>query len=812
MLIITKKHVFIMTIFIFITLPAFTFAAALEEVMVTAQKREQGLQDVPLSAEVLSENTLSLSKIDTTVDLALASPSINFQQGWSPFISSFGMRGVNTFAFEGGIQPSVSFIVDGVPIARTGEFQAELGDIERIEVLRGPQGTLFGRNATAGAISVIRKKPTMDFEASLGGSITDDNEYIGTAMISGPLTETVRGRISVYGKQLGDYIENAYPGQSDEGGENSWGILGKLEVDFNPNANILVTAEYTQRDTSISPTISIIPEDGSLGDIRRFALGYGDITRGQAVIDDPFKISTNQSTVSDTENWGISADLTWDLSDSLRLKSIASYRSFFLSNELDVDASPANPINTLNQPVIGWGQTNYSLTDDDPFTFDTDYFSEELRFEGKNGDVEWIVGGFYQLYNDRPKSETPLLFADYIFEFSAGLPGNGIAGDDYYFQTNPVSAEATWESWSIFADTTWYFAERWNVFVGLRWTQEDIEMKYRRRDIIGPAESPYFNPLTDDFVVVDLPGLQADPLWSLFQRVTDFRREDRSEDWSGRIGFSWDFSDNTNAYISVSRGFVGSGVNFGRNAAKSNSIINPSVSKSFELGMKSQLLDDRLRLNLAAFRQETTDLQTSGLIPGTIINETFNAGILVSTGLEINMTWLPTDTLSVDFSSTFLDTEIKDLLQPCYVGQTSVQGCNIDLSGDGIPENQDVEGKDGVVAPDISYRISLRQDVPFDELPFDAYVMVNYTWQDETYMTLDHDPMAIRDDFGVTDMFVGLTHRDGRYELSLFCKNITDEQYYSSLAVTYGSIARLQGQVSRGAQRYFGVKAKYNFW
>ena len=158
--------------------PMASNAAVLEELFVTAQKTTQNINDVPISMDVLKGEDLVLSAVNNTQDLALSSPAITFKSGFSPAASSFSIRGIGSYAFEGGIQPSVAFVIDDVPLSRTAEFMADLGDIDRIEILRGPQGTLYGRNSTAGAIGITRARPTEEFEGYVEQAITSDEEYI----------------------------------------------------------------------------------------------------------------------------------------------------------------------------------------------------------------------------------------------------------------------------------------------------------------------------------------------------------------------------------------------------------------------------------------------------------------------------------------------------------------------------------------------------------------------------------------------------------------------------------------------------------
>ncbi|MFA7555014.1 MAG: TonB-dependent receptor [Spongiibacteraceae bacterium] len=794
-----------------------TQAAQLEEIIVTATKRMETIQDVPISVAVMTADDISAAKIDTSVDLALMSPSLNFQQGFGPASSSFGMRGLNTFALEGGIQPSVSFVLDGVGLARVGEFQAELGDIERVEILRGPQGTLFGRNATAGAINMVRVNPHDEFEAYIEGSITDDKEYITRVMVNDSLSDTVSGRVSAYSKSYDGFINNKYPGADDEGSDDSWGVLGKLSVDMGDNANVVISAEYRKSDANMSPSVTTIVENTSttsfMGPIRLAALGNGNLAAGQAIVDDLYTINQNVTTTADTENWGLSSDITWDINDNQTLKSITAYRAYTIDNNIDVDATPAGPSDLMNMPVVGIQRSNLAPNgpDETPIKYDTYYFSQEFRLEGSTDEVDYIFGAYYNQYHDKSANEVGLIFADYIFETgpAAGL-SDGIIGNDYYFQVNPLEAEAVWEGWAMFGDATWQVTENVSIFAGLRWTSEDVELDYNRIDIRGPYTGAYITPNGND-VIIDTDAL-LNSGYAAFSSETNFKRKDRSEDWSGRLGISWDINYDVNMYASVSRGFIGSGVNFGRTATEANAIVDPSINEAMEIGLKATWFDGTVRTNAAIFNQEVTDLQTSRLIPGTVNTETFNAGTLKSRGAEADITWGATEWLTLDLSATYLDTEYSDLIQPCYPDQSSSQGCTIDNDGNGTFDAQDLDGRQAVVAPELSYRFSARLDLPFNDMPFTGYALLAYTWQDEVQYKLTYDPLTEQDAYGLTDITIGIEDKDGRYQVSIFGKNITDEEFVANLDASPGSIGRQYARVPRQSQAYFGIKARYTFF
>jgi iron complex outermembrane receptor protein len=165
----------------------------------------------------------------------------------------------------------------------------------------------------------------------------------------------------------------------------------------------------------------------------------------------------------------------------------------------------------------------------------------------------------------------------------------------------------------------------------------------------------------------------------------------------------------------------------------------------------------------------------------------------------------------LDLGATWMDTEIKDLIQPCYPGQTLAQGCSIDLTNDGIPESQDLEGNSGPVAPDLSYRLLARYDFFLNTMPFDAFAQVSYTWQDDIQYGLTYDPLTVQKAYGLTDIVAGIHDKEGRYEVSLFGKNIGDKEFFSALDAANGTIGRLYARVPRQGQSYYGVRVKYNF-
>ena len=303
---------------------------ALEEVIVVAQKRQQSLQDVPISVNAYSDQKLGEMNINSVSEIARIEPSLRFTTASFAFSANFSMRGVTSFSSQGGIQPSVALIIDGVPLSRAGEFATELGDIQRVEVLRGPQGTLYGKNATGGLINLLRKAPSEEFELAIEGSYTTDEEALTRFMVNGALSDNMRARFSAFYKDREGHIENLAPGIGNDSFEEVWGAMGKLQIDFSDAVDLLLTVEHRDSYNGGQPQIPTVVSDPD----RRAAIG-------EEALSDIFKVNQDRQTQANIENSGFIADLTWRLSDALLFKSITNYRQWFSDIDQDIDASPA---------------------------------------------------------------------------------------------------------------------------------------------------------------------------------------------------------------------------------------------------------------------------------------------------------------------------------------------------------------------------------------------------------------------------------------------------------------------------------------
>ena len=776
----------------------------LEEVIVTAQKREQSLQDVPLSVAVISSDALRRQNINDIASLAQAAPSLNFQEGFGPTSTNFNIRGIASYSFEGGIQPSVSLVVDGVASARNGEFVAELSDIERVEVLRGPQGTLFGRNSTAGAINIVTQRPGEEFAGSAEVTVTDDDEQYYRLKVDGPLSDTVSASLVAFHKDREGHIENIYPGADDLGGSETKGARAKLDVDFNDDLNVLFTAEYTDTTHGMSPQLVIVPDDfGSEagGTFLRLALqGGGDPVLGQAVIDDPLKVNVNDplASKSTTESYAFSADVTWNLSETLTLRSISGYRNWEAGITVDVDSGAGQ---VSNRADFGFLPVHVETNvNSNPSSHNVEakysYFSQEVRLEGNTEAVDWTAGFYYQDFTEDQGTDIEL----YI---PFGLYGSSNANNYGLFAQRSQNSNEL-QAYAVFADATFHLSDTLDVFGGFRWSEEDLEIEYNNTilmspdnvDEIGPTGANTFNDATNT-VTVD----QTNPFVAVIPQALG-TVDDSSGDWSARLGIAWQATDSVNLYASASRGFVGTGAIMGRDGSPTSAFLDATTAESFEFGIKSQL-GDRVQLNAAMYTMQVSDLQTSALVPGTILTATINAGDLDINGFETDLIWAATDNMRFTVGLAYTDATVEDLLQGCYSGQTLTEGC--------IDGQADMDGSNAPNTPELKYNIAMDIDMPLGNMPFDAYASVTYIWQDDVIFTLNQDPLTVQDDYGLLDIAFGFIDKEGRYELSIFGKNVTDEFFVNDYSESVGTIGRAYARATRGAQAYYGAKFTYKF-
>ncbi|MFK7975884.1 MAG: TonB-dependent receptor, partial [Halioglobus sp.] len=497
---------------------------ALEEVIVTATKRESNLQDVAVAVTALGESLIRDARITTAEDLTFLVPSLNLQRGGNARSTSFSIRGIGTQSFSSAVEPSVSTMLDGVVLGRSAQAFMQLLDIERVEVLRGPQGTLFGKNSTGGVVHIITKKPSDSFTAEVMGSVVEGDEYRAGVSLSGPITDNVGYRMSAVGTSIDGYTRNVFDG-NDYNGEESISVRGKLRWLPTDNVEVIWASDYSERDSdgTASPIIQIQPFGGNEQQVQDFF----DLLDPVVVSKKNTQVNINKIPFNKNDQSGHSLEINWDI-DGYTLTSISALRKFEVNTFGDLD----------NLPIDSFGADQFGGSEQEQFT-------QEIRIASPASDTLNYVAGAY--YFDQKIERT----FQRQFEIIAGSPGVAIA--DFEVDTR---------NWALFGEMTWALADNWRLIVGARYTEDELDFTFERSSqgpLIGiPKEIP------------STPGGTSE------------------EDLSGKLVLQWDFTDEGMAYVSYAQGYKGPAfdVAFGIDPVGLER-VEPETSDSYEIGFKN---------------------------------------------------------------------------------------------------------------------------------------------------------------------------------------------------------------------------------
>ena len=362
-------------------------------IIVTAQKREQSLQDVPVAVTVVTGEALIGDFLTDARDLQRIAPTLTFAEGSSPSTSSINLRGIGTSVFDAAVEPTISVIVDGIVLGRNSQAFVDLIDIERIEILKGPQGTLFGKNASGGVINIITQRPSDRFDLDAELLAAEDDEYQARASVSGPLGETFGARLTGFYKTIDGNIANTFDDRVFNGSE-SWGVRGKLEFEPSPEINVYLIADYRETDSNGSEeTALVVGQSGLAAVLAREGIEPGPENR-QAFTFDPI--------ITETSDYGVSLQVDADVG-AVTLTSQTGYRRYDLFNTDDVDLLATDPTapgaglvvndwaRTLRRRRSLAGPANIFQSSDG----DTEQFSTEFRVTSAPGTFEYVAGLFF---------------------------------------------------------------------------------------------------------------------------------------------------------------------------------------------------------------------------------------------------------------------------------------------------------------------------------------------------------------------------------------------------------------------------------
>ncbi|HCL4320107.1 TPA: TonB-dependent receptor [Pseudomonas aeruginosa] len=732
---------------------------ALGKVTVTARRREEDSQKVPTPITVLGGETLEAQRISRVQDLQQVLPSVNVAYIHARQ-SSVAVRGIGNNPASDGLEGSAGIYLDNVYLGRPGMAVFDLLDIEQLELLRGPQGTLFGKNTTAGVLNISTRAPTFTTERTVEVSGGQDGYFQGRGTVSGPLSETLAGRLSAYRTRDDGYIKNIHDDNYLNGGERQ-GARGQLLFEPNEDFSLRWIADYNEEDSS----------NGSMvvyGAAERFwqraalvgASPLRDAQRRKVNINGRQHVSVHQG--------GSSLEANWNLAGGYRLTSISAYRYWHFT--------PAND-----------EQLNVSAINDTGVEVHDRQFSQEIRLASPTGGAfDYVVGAYafrQNLGNKTFTSYGPL--AD-LYLLGANL---GALNDTY----SKANGKIETDSFALFAQGTWHLSERLDFTAGLRGTYEEKNAKVERFAPLGGAAvggvgAAVRNGQLGAYDSGDLSQYNFAP--------------------SALLSLSYQFSDDLLGYASLSHGEKSGGVNLAVGSAPSagadSLLVGPERANDAELGLKSTLFDRRLLLNANLFWTGIHGYQATTLYqaPGStqLVQVLANAGSVRSRGLEFEATALPLRGLTLNFNGSYNDVtylSFKDAPCPAEVSTRPGAPSSCDLSG------QRVVGASKWIA-NLNGEYQWRLDDRFQ-----PYVSASYAYRSAAEGTLDNSDLSKIDGYALVNLAAGLRSDlgDGQLDTSVWLKNAFDKDYYlSAFASINGSYTASVGQ-----PRTLGVSLRYDF-
>lgn len=722
----------------------------LEEVIVTAQKRAENSQSIPIAITAIGAEQLEKLSITTTQDLVRLAPSLTFSAGDNKNNSGFRLRGIGTNAFSIGVEQSVAVIVDDTATVLQGQSIADLVDIERVEILRGPQSTLFGKSASAGAINVVTKDTADELEGFIEVLATDDDETSVKASLSGPISESVGFRISAYKNDYDGNVDNLSIG-SKVNGFDTTGFRGKLSWQATDTIDATLILHTMESDSDCCALTWADLDPNAIV----FGIVPGALSPGITPSDENYTFRSDDGPVEKTENDGGSLKINIGLGD-YTLTSITAQNTFKYRNDGDVDFSDVDVFGFFTGGALNGGFFSESFNEND-------FFSQEIRLLSPSSDsFEYLVGLYYA------DAET-----DRTFLRNPGLP---IIPSDW-------RGLAATETLALFGNFTWKFTDATSLTAGLRWNDEEISFEFVNN--LGVTIPPGSN---DDTEVL------------------------------GNLSLQHFLNEDTMLYARFAQGYKGQAYDLTTtfNQSKADNPVGPETSDTFAIGMKSTLLDGRMRLNAEAFfgAYEGFQAQSTALLAdGSLQTSLNNVGDLETQGLEIDGQLLIGENLTMTFSAAYVDAEIKEFLgADCYPGQGAAEGCLPNATG-GL--SQDIRGGLLPNSPETKFNIGFDYVQPFANMPFDGFVLLNYVWQDEVNFNLLQAPLTVQDSYGIANLSFGISEKSNEnYRITAFVNNLTDENYRSSVAdlrQLYGGATSFAQVHGRNSERHFGVRVRVGF-
>jgi outer membrane receptor protein involved in Fe transport len=760
-----------------------TDVPTVDSIVVTAQKREQNLQDVPVVVTAVGAKLLQDTGIKDIKDLTILTPGLTVTSTSSEASTTARIRGVGTVGDNPGLESSVGVVIDGVYRPRNGVGFGDLGEMERIEVLKGPQGTLFGKSTSAGVINIVTKEPEFGFGANAEATIGNYNAHALAASVTGPLfgSETLAARLYVAARErdgYNDVVTGKGPSKRDQDADQGfYTVRGQLLFVPDDNATFKIIADYSKRDENCCGAVQIRtgPTAGILG-----LLNGGAALANPA---DPYErvAYSNRGAPSSVEDKGVSLQGVIDTPVG-ELTSISALRNWRTDNGQDSDFT------TADLAYRNKDGTNYS-------EFTT--FSQELRLAGQTDKFDWLIGAFladekldneanfkygndYEQYLGRLLSRSaanPAGVANFIALLLNRAPNTSFVGGQGLHDTYKQRATTV----AGFTNNTWHVTDAFDITAGLRYSIDEKTVdtyqttsdggiacgtalspagQARIAGIVGAAAAPT--------VIGNLCLPWANPLFN----GRGYKQKRSDKEWSGTIKASYRFSPEVFTYASYARGYKGGGFNLDRSQS-SNGLptggqgVVPVADTSFpaefvdsyELGMKNTLFNRSLLFNVTGFYQEFSDFQLN-----TFLGTSFAVRSIpevTSKGVDVDFLWFtPVRGLSVQSGYSYSKTKYGD--QPVPNDPSNALAL--------LPGNR------MSLAPEHSASASITYERPIGD-SMKARFNLGGKYSSDYNTGSDLFPPKVQKSYTVVNGRIALGAADDKWAVELWGLNLLDEEY-----------------------------------
>lgn len=732
-------------------------AQVLEEIVVTAQKREQSLSDVGISVTAFSGEQIRALGYTSSTDIAAQTPALNIIQ-FHPSITNVNIRGISQNDITDHLEPPVAMYMDEAYVSPLGAAHTQIFDLERVEVLRGPQGTLFGRNATGGLMHYVSRKPTDTFEGYAELTLAEYDKVKFEGAIGGPISDTLLGRLSIATNYHDGILENRIG--EDLRADDTKNIRGQLLFQPTDALEILAKLHYSNTDTvgngyAHTPAYSSAAADGSavfLGEDELHewtpldgvsppfttcpgcdAFGYKEPD------DDPLTGSFESPGFFDREIYGVTGNISWELANGMTITSITDYLAMNKDYREDSESSPLFQFNF---------ETHQDL----------DQISQELRLAGETDSSRWVAGLYY-LNIDTDQ----ILFVEENLGMFFGIP----LGIDVAFIPT-ANYTVTTESWAAFGQVEYEFSPEWTVIAGLRYTEDDKEMDFQLTDNFGDAF---------DFSEATYPGFAKNGWGNV----------------SGKAELDWRPMEDVLLYASFNRGHKGGSwaapiflppPGAARDAFAMGSFPHDEeVLHSWELGIKMSTADGRLRLNGSAFYYDYSDYQSFSFRNNVQAITNLDAE---AWGGELEVVLYPWDGWDFLLGLATIDSEVKNVSLP--------SGRIVDRE---LP-----------YTPALSLNGLGRYQWHVAALRGNLSLQADFTYKSDFCFSVVCGPTDKEDSYAVGNLRLGWDSDDEHWGAAVFVNNVNDAEY-RQISLDVSVIGYLNDSYAAG--RWIGGSVSYKW-